>query len=131
MANTMPHGDAPDAVEGFRRCVEEVLRIADSTCGVEELDPELEHALRILRGNLDVRDRLEAEIVSLLDTPAEGVVELVSFVMHELRWPPVRAEIERRLAHPTGDVSNRRHYEAMLDAFHDSWRDKDLYRRYG
>lgn len=71
MANTMPHGDAPDAVEGFRRCVEEVLRIADSTCGVEELDPELEHALRILRGNLDVRDRLEAEIVSLLDTPAE------------------------------------------------------------
>ncbi|MCZ1007046.1 hypothetical protein [Streptomyces lydicus] len=108
-----------------------MLRIAESSYGVEELEPELDHARLILRGNLDLRDRLEAELVSLLDAPAEGVVELVSFVMHELRWPAVKAEIERRLAHPTGDVSNRRHYEAMLEAFHDSWRDRDLYRRYG
>ncbi|MEU6331941.1 hypothetical protein ABZ851_32510 [Streptomyces sp. NPDC047049] len=130
MENAMPHEGAPEAVEGFRRCVHEVLRIADSSCGVEELEPELERALRILLENFDLRDRFEAEIVSLLDSPAEGVVELVSFVMHELRWPPVKAEIERRLAHPTGDVSSRRHYEAMLDAFHDSWRDRDLYRRH-
>lgn len=127
----MPHGAAPDAVDGLRRCVHAVLRIADSSCGVEELEPELEQALRILRSNPDLRDRLEAEIVSLLDTPVEGVVELVSFVMHELRWPPVKAEIERRLAHPTGDVSNRRLYEAMLDAFQEPWRDADLYKRYG
>ncbi|MET8022033.1 hypothetical protein [Streptomyces decoyicus] len=131
MANTLPHGGAPDAVEGFRRCAHDVLRIADASCGIEELQPELEHALRILRGNLDLRDRFETEIVFLLDTPAEGVVELISFVMHECRWPLVKAEIEQRLAYPTGDVSNRRHYEAMLDAFHGSWRDRDLYRRYG
>ncbi|MFJ9471664.1 hypothetical protein [Streptomyces caniferus] len=131
MASMTPHGEAPDAVEDFRRSVREVLRIADSSCGVEELEPELEHALRILRGNPGLRDRLTAEIVLLLETPVEGVVELVSFVMHELRWLPVRAEVERRLAHPTGDVSDRRHYEAMLDAFQDSWRDRDLYRRHG
>ncbi|GFE12420.1 hypothetical protein Sgleb_04670 [Streptomyces glebosus] len=130
MANIMPHGDVPDAVEDFRRCVREVLRIADASCGVEELEPELEHALQILRGSPGLKDRLTAEVVSLLETPAEGVVELVSFVMHELRWSPVEAEIGRLLAYPTGDVSKRRHYEAMLNAFHDSWRDRDLYRRY-
>jgi hypothetical protein len=108
-----------------------VLRIADSSCGVEALEPELEIALRILRVNLNLKAQFETKILSLLDTLDEGVVELVSFVMHELRWSPVKEEIERRLENPTGDVSDRRHYEAMLDAFHDSWRDRDLYKRFG
>ncbi|MGP4000660.1 hypothetical protein [Streptomyces sp. 8N706] len=131
MASTSPHGNAPDAVQDFRRCVHEVLRIADSSCGVESLETALETTLRIVRDNLHLKAQFETEIVSLMDTLDEGVVELVSFVMHELRWSPVKEEIERRLANPTGDVSERRHDEAMLDAFYDTWRDRDLYKRFG
>jgi hypothetical protein len=130
VANTSPHGAAPDPIEEFRRCVHEVTRIADFSCGVEALEPELDHVLGILLGNPDLRGQFETEIVSLLDTIEEGVIELISYAMHELRWESVRQEIERRLASPTSDVSARRHYEAMLDAFSDSWRDRDLYGRF-
>ncbi|MFI9646022.1 hypothetical protein ACIHAA_06955 [Streptomyces sp. NPDC052040] len=130
MARTSPQGAAPDAVEEFRAHAQEVMRSADASCGVEELEPELEAALGVLLGNLHLRAQFEREIVSLLDRIDEGVIELVSYTMHEVRWEPVRQDIERRLMSPTADVSARRHYEAMLDAFSDNWRDRDLYGRF-
>ncbi|GGX25730.1 hypothetical protein GCM10010341_53770 [Streptomyces noursei] len=66
----------------------------------------------------------------MIDTMREGVVELVSFVMHELRWPAVAEAISRRISAPLRDVSHLRLHEAMLEAFSDSWRDRDLYARF-
>ncbi|MFI6642722.1 hypothetical protein [Streptomyces sp. NPDC050504] len=132
MESTTPPGAGPtaDPVERLRAMVGELLHSADLTCGVEDLEPHLEAALALLRDHPALRPRFEAELVALLDGLREGVVELVSFTMYELRWPGVREAIESRAADPRRNVSDLRLYEAMLDACADSWRDRDLYARF-
>ncbi|HEY9368057.1 hypothetical protein [Streptomyces sp.] len=132
MGSTTPPGESPaaDPVERFRAIVRAVLDSADRSYGVEDLEPELERALALLNHHPELRGRFETELVALLDPIREGVVELVSFTMHELRWSAVEDAIRSRIADPAGDVSDRRLHEAMLDAFSDSWRDRDLYARF-
>ncbi|MEU3206552.1 hypothetical protein ABZ702_22315 [Streptomyces cyaneofuscatus] len=131
MGSTSRRGDlAADPVAEFIRVVQGVLATAEETCGTEELEPELEHALVVLLENPDSRARFQSYMIALIDSPQEGVVETISFLMHVLRWPAVREAVEERLKHPRGNVSNIRLYEAMLDAFSDSWRDRDLFARF-
>ncbi|WP_433543659.1 hypothetical protein ACQPZG_00045 (plasmid) [Streptomyces sp. CA-294286] len=112
----------------FRGIVKAALGVARSSVGSEALAPRLEEILRFLRENESMRPEMESEIYSMLDEIAEdGMVELISYAMYALRWEGVAEEVERRLSHPSGDVSNRRLYEAVLDSFSDSWRDRDLY----
>ncbi|GLX09005.1 hypothetical protein Misp03_59310 [Microbispora sp. NBRC 16548] len=131
MGSTSKHG-GPDAdvVVDFMHAVQAVLATADETFGVEALESGLEHALAIVQKNPESRGRFESEVIALIDSPREGVVELVSFLMHELRWEAIREAVSEGISHPRGDISNIRLYEAMLDAFSDSWRDRDLYRRF-
>ncbi|SCE49871.1 hypothetical protein GA0115240_17044 [Streptomyces sp. DvalAA-14] len=77
----------------------------------------MEHALSVLVRYVSKRNEFEAELISLLDSVKEGVVELVSFTMHELRWNAVHEELQRRLSPPGDNISYRRLYEAMLDSF--------------
>ncbi len=112
------------------QAVQGVLATAEETCGVEELEQGLERALAILQGSPNSRGQFERELISLIDSPREGVVELISFLMYELRWETIREVVRERVNHPRGNVSNIRLYEAMLDAFSDSWRDRDLYTRF-
>jgi hypothetical protein len=110
--------------------VREILRTADVEPGVEAIEPGLEEILDLLRSHQELRSRFESEIIGLLDSIEEGVIEIVSFAMHDLRWERIEREIRRRLMGPETQVSWRRHYEAMIGAFSDDWRDRDLYRRY-
>ncbi|GAA3246802.1 hypothetical protein GCM10020256_74670 [Streptomyces thermocoprophilus] len=123
-------GLAADPVAEFMQVVEGVLATAEETCGVEELEPGLERALAILQKNPELRGQFESRVIALIDSLQEGVVEMVSFLMHVLRWETVREAVEERIRHPRGDVSNIRLYEAMVDAFSDSWRDRDLFARF-
>ncbi|WP_181160435.1 hypothetical protein [Streptomyces solincola] len=107
-----------------------MLRIASETSGVEELQEDLESILDLVQKNPERRSDFVIEIGVMLDSLVDGVVETVCFLMHELRWAEVEGEIRSRAADPGDDVSNLRLYEAMLDAFSDSWRDRDLYRKY-
>lgn len=119
-----------DPIAEFQSIAQTVLGIADKSCGVEALKQDLERALAVLRRNPGLRPQFEAEILSLIDSLREGVVELVSFVMHELRWPDIERAILIRISDPGRNVSNLRLYEAMLDSFSDGWRDADLYSRF-
>ncbi|GAA1024451.1 hypothetical protein Aple_101160 [Acrocarpospora pleiomorpha] len=119
-----------DPVAEFLRTVRGVLTTAEETIGVEDLEEGLERALAILQRNPEARESFENEIISLIDSPREGVVELVSFVMYELRWTAIQEAVRERMRDPSGNVSNIRLYEAMLDAFSDSWHERDLYRRF-
>lgn len=132
MENTSPHGGNPNAdpVANFRRIVQEILHVAEESCGVDNIEQGLERALTVLQRNQYLRRQFEDELIALLDYPKEGVVELISFVMHELRWKAVEVEVDSRILHPIGNVSNLRLYEAIKDAFSDSWRDRDLYSRF-
>ncbi|MEU7153114.1 hypothetical protein AB0B79_27220 [Streptomyces sp. NPDC039022] len=132
MANTSPPGKHPtaDQVEALRACALAVTKRAHESYGSEALEPDLERALEILQSAPEQRQELETELISLLDPAREGIVELVAFTMHELRWPRIEQEIRRRITEHTGNVSDIRLYEAMLDAFSDSWRDRDLYERF-
>ncbi|WP_455358734.1 hypothetical protein [Streptomyces sp. SYSU K21746] len=132
MGGTSPRGEGPaaDRVADFRLIVQDVLRAADASCGVEVLEPDLERALEVLQGNAELRPQFESELIILIDSIGEGVVELVSFVMHELRWPALEEAIRHRISNPMRNVSDLRLYEAMLDALSDSWRDRDLYARF-
>ncbi|MEU3543986.1 hypothetical protein [Streptomyces paromomycinus] len=132
MENTSPHGKHPtaDPVEALRNCALALTKRARESCGTEALEPDLERALEILRTAPEMREELETELISLIDPAREGIVELVAFTMHELRWPRIEQEIRGRLTENPGNVSNIRLYEAMLDAFSDSWSDRDLYGRF-
>ena len=112
------------------RAVQGVLATAEEVCGAEGLEPGLERTLTILQRNPELRGEFTNQMIALIDSPKEGVVEIVSFPMHVLRWEAVREAVEERIIHPRGNVSNIRLYEAMLDAFSDSWRDRDLYARF-
>ncbi|WP_217235078.1 hypothetical protein [Streptomyces sp. AC555_RSS877] len=131
MGSTSRHGAlAADPVAEFLQAVQGVLATAEETCGAEELEPGLERALAILQENPELRAQFESRVINLIDSPEEGVVEIVSFLMHVLRWEAVREAVEERIGNPRGNVSNIRLYEAMLDAFSDSWRDRDLFARF-
>jgi len=131
MGSTSRHGGPPaDPAAEFKQAVLGVLATAEETCGVEELEPGLEHALAILQRNPEARGKFESQMLELVDSPKDGAVEMISFLMHELRWEAVRDAVRERIDHPRGNVSNIRLYEAMLDAFSDSWRDRDLYARF-
>ncbi|MEU7315284.1 hypothetical protein [Streptomyces sp. NPDC007083] len=131
MGNTSRRGGpAPDPATGFAKIIQEVLNTAEETCGTEDLEYELERALTFVKGHPELREWFESQVISLIDSPREGVVELVSFLMHDLRWEAVREAITEKVRHPKGDISNIRLHEAMLDAFSDSWRDRDLYTRF-
>ncbi|MFE3654484.1 hypothetical protein [Streptomyces sp. NPDC059152] len=106
------------------------MDIAEATYGVEDLEWHLERALLVLQQNPELRPQFESELVSLLDPIEEGVIEIVSYTMHELRWPAVESAIGEKISEPGVDVSDVRLYSAMLDAFSDSWRDRDLYARF-
>lgn len=133
MESMSSSGESPsaDPVVTFREIAQEILDTAENSCGVEALEGGLERALVVLRGNLKLRQQFEGELISMIDDPIkEGVVELVSFTMYELRWPAVEGAIRCRVSEPNGNASSLRLYEAMLDAFSDSWRDRDLYARF-
>lgn len=121
---------AADSVTEFMQVTQSILATAEETCGTEELEPSLERALAILQGNPESRGNFEVCLIDLVNSPREGAVEIVSFLMHTLRWETVRDAIEERIRHPRGDISNLRLHEAMLDSFSDSWRDRDLFARF-
>jgi hypothetical protein len=129
--NTSKHGGlAADPVAELRQAIQGVLAAAEETCGAEALEPGLERTLAILQRNPDFWGQFENQMIALIDSPEEGVVEVISFLMHALRWEAVREAVEERISRPRGNVSNIRLYEAMLDSFSDSWRDRDLYARF-
>ncbi|TLS45865.1 glutathionylspermidine synthase family protein [Streptomyces montanus] len=132
MGSTSLHGGnrAADPVAEFQGIVQDVLDAAEESCGVEGLEQVLERALAVLQRNPDLRKQFETELISLIDSLEEGVTELVSFVMHELRWQAVEEAVRNRILFSQGNVSNLRLYEAILDSFSDSWRDRDLYSRF-
>lgn len=131
MESTSPLGGRPtaDPVAEFREIVQDVRDAAENSCGVESVERDLERALGVLESNPDFRGEFEKVLVSVIDSLGEGAVELISFTMHELRWKAVEEAVTERMSDPGRNVSDRRLYEAMADAFSDAWRDRDLYAR--
>lgn len=132
MESTSPLGGHPtaDPVAELRGIVQDIRNAAEESCGVESVEPDLERALEVLKSNPGSREAFEEVLVSVIDSLGEGAVELISFSMHELRWQAVQEAITARISDPRRNVSDLRLYEAMLDAFSDSWRDRDLYARF-
>ncbi|WP_460855037.1 hypothetical protein [Nocardiopsis coralliicola] len=116
-------------VREFSLVVQEVLTTADSYNADESLEPGLERLLALAIDHPEARSGFESELVKLLDGPIEGVVEIISFLMHNLRWGRINYEIALRMKNPK-DVSHIRLYKSMLDSFSDSWRDRGMYTRY-
>ncbi|MFI5732244.1 hypothetical protein ACIA49_19125 [Kribbella sp. NPDC051587] len=86
-------------------------------------------ALHLIHQHPTHRPRFESVLISLLNPIKGGTTELITYLMHDLRWSVVQNAIARHLATPA-NVSYPRQYAAMLDAFTDTWRDRDMYRRY-
>ncbi|WNZ08534.1 hypothetical protein [Streptomyces sp. 11x1] len=119
-----------DPVAELRGIVQGIRDAAEESCGVESVERDLERALDVLKSNPGSRGAFEEVLVSVIDSLGDGAVELISFSMHELRWQAVKEAVTARISDPRRNVSNLRLYGAMLDAFSDSWRDRDLYARF-
>ncbi|GHE54163.1 hypothetical protein [Streptomyces capitiformicae] len=132
MESTSPLGEHPtaDPVSEFRGIVQDIRDAVEESCGVESVERDLERALDVLKSNPGSREAFEEVLVSVIESLGEGAVELISFTMHELRWQAVEEAVTARVSAPGRNVSDLRLYEAMLDAFSDSWRDRDLYARF-
>jgi hypothetical protein len=68
-------------------------------------------------------------LVEIIDTSPDGVVQILEFTMHTLRWEGVRRALEN-LQNTTTNWNEQRTAERILEAWEDDWGDAELYDYY-
>lgn len=126
-----------DAIAAFRAMCEGI--------GAQELEPDFVGSLEPLLGQLlaYVLSHPEQREVfvdgfcdlarSQLERQVRTSVEVLPYCMHTLRYPEVRAFVERRLRETISTDQWREVHvlSAYLESFDDDWSGRDLYERYG
>ncbi|WP_199441409.1 hypothetical protein [Umezawaea beigongshangensis] len=79
--------------------------------------------------NPDQRSLFEEEFRGLIHSENFGMLEIVQYSVHVLRWPSVRSAVE----FARYEVSDgRRQYVLMrvLEAFDDDWEEREVFERF-
>ncbi|GAB3947907.1 hypothetical protein GCM10029976_078050 [Kribbella albertanoniae] len=106
-----------DPLTALRALVRTIRQTSTETLVDEAvLETGMERVLRLIHQHPAHRPRFESELIALLNPVHAGTTELISYLMHDLRWPAVQTGITNHLAAPS-DVSYVRRYETMLGAW--------------
>jgi hypothetical protein len=54
--------------------------------------------------------------------------EPLAYLMHVLRWPNVRKDLELKITHDPTAIATGRSHEKILSAYHDEWANRDFYK---
>lgn len=104
------------------------VRASEGGESATDFEPAFSALLDYIRLHPDIHPRA-------LDTLVEGVRnnslgwELVSFLMHDLRWPEVR-EITLQVIQRAVDWRIKTPMSHILEAYDDEWDEADIYHRY-
>jgi hypothetical protein len=122
--------------DDFNGQVSSLLTTARDTWGSAAIEPQLVKLLAFMETHHDLRDFVVAKLVGLterddayLRLARPGVVELLEFTMHRLRWQEIQDAL-RAIDQPGADLRERQSASRVLDAYSDEWSNADIYDTY-
>lgn len=111
----------------------QALGVADSTPDVRAVEPLLVEIVDLLQAAPEHEEDAAQVLLSLLEPIGSqlplgemGVVEVLEFSMHRLRWGSVRAGVAN-LAASNSDPRVQRAAARILEAFEDDWAAGEVY----
>ncbi|MDM8084566.1 hypothetical protein QUV83_07315 [Cellulomonas cellasea] len=123
--------------ESFDELVSLVISTEEALPGTASIEPLLVEALERMKLDAEHREYYVDRLLKLILEPSfgelvlgePGIVELVEFCMHELRWPEIR------LALTSLDVEGvdwrvRRSAQRVLMAYEDHWEGAEIYAKF-
>jgi hypothetical protein len=113
--------------------VGDILRVAEQSFDARSVAPKLEELLSLIEGSPERHEEFTNKLLALLDpAPNElqlgrpGIVDILEYCMHRLRWPEMR-EAMQRLVSTAGDWRVSRAAERVLEAYDDEWPAGEIY----
>ena len=100
-----------------------------NTYSLDELEPSLLEVLNFVKKHPDSKQELEECFLELIQTPKGGVIEILEFCMHELRWPKIKQALENTVR-TTKDIRERDALWRIPEAFLDNWDGVIFYKYY-
>ena len=113
----------------LRQYIATIERISRVTYSYSDIEQQLIDLLRFLESNMNWRADLEPVLMEIVGTSPDGVVQILEFTMHTLRWDGVHRALEN-LRDTTPNWNEKRTAERILEAWEDDWEDADLYDYY-
>jgi hypothetical protein len=113
----------------LRQHIATIEQISRVTYSYRDIEQHLIDLLRFLEFNMNWRADLEPVLIEIIDTSPDGVVQILEFTMHTLRWDGVQRALEN-LRDTTPSWNEKRSAERILEAWDDDWEDADLYDYY-
>ncbi|MCC2317036.1 hypothetical protein [Cellulomonas chengniuliangii] len=114
-----------------------IISTEESIPGTASIEPLLVEVLEQIESHADDRECYVRRLLALILEPAQGelilgepgIVELLEFCMHELRWPEIRSALASLDVDGT-DWRVRRSAQRVLDAHNDAWENAEIYAKY-
>ena len=120
----------------LKEVLDGILRVAEKSYDVRAIEPRLKDLVSLLGISPGRHEEFLSVLLSLLDpAPKElqlgqpGIVEILEYSMHRLRWPEVREAIQG-IASTSVDWRVRRAAERVLEAYEDEWPGGEIYEAY-
>jgi hypothetical protein len=121
--------DSGHAVALLRGRLEAIRRRAETTYDVAELEPYLIDLKEFLKANVKHMEVFASVLLELTNEWPSGSVEVLEFTMRDLRWPEIKAALERSLGSP-GDSATNRCARHVLEVYEIDWPGGDIYTSY-
>lgn len=121
--------NAGPALRQLRDVLRQIIELAPTAVGTEEIEPHLVRLVEIIERNTESTAEIKDEFVRLVGEHPPGAVEILQFVMHRYHWDEVREEVTKGIS----DSSDRRWQFALrgaLAAFDPNWEDRDIFATY-
>jgi hypothetical protein len=110
------------------RCLE-AKEACEQMGSATEFEPYLLSVLTHVKAHPSLKVNFRAAFIQMLSDPSKGPWELITFCMHELRWPEVEAAAHARLM-SASDWRIKNVMADVIDAFSDKWGEAELYSYY-
>ncbi len=115
----------------FWQLCAECQRLYDGTIDSRDLEVGLRGVLEFVKRRPENRADFQTYFIDLLRNRSKGPIEIVSFCMHELRWPEVLVAVKNMLNAAGDDWTTKTAMAQVVDAYGDDWEDADLYVYFG
>ena len=111
----------------------DILRVAEESFDARSVTPKLEQLLALFESSPERHEEFSNKLLALLDpAPNElqlgqpGIVDVLEYCMHGLRWPEIREALQR-IASTAADWRVSRAAKRVLEAYEDEWPAGEIY----
>lgn len=115
----------------------EIIRTAASSPGSGPIESAMQELLNLMADRAESREYYATRLLDLIHDPAPGelilgqpgIVEMLEYTMHVLRWPEIQQSLLLLDSDGT-DLRVRRSAQRVLDSYRDDWPNADIYAKY-